>query len=131
MICIQAVPSCGLNKGTKYADSLSLFSSVPPQNSVIEYLIRSLVFGGCETWSLRLREEKRLTAIENRVLKRIFGHKGDGFIGGWRKLHDEVLHNLYSSQVKLEQLSQGGRDGQSTKHEREEGEFMKYFGRKP
>jgi hypothetical protein len=33
--------------------------------------------------------------LENRVLRRIFGLKGDEVIGGWRKLHNEELHNLY------------------------------------
>jgi hypothetical protein len=36
--------------------------------------------------------------FENRVLRRIFGPKRDGVTGGWRKLHIEELHNLYSSQ---------------------------------
>jgi hypothetical protein len=31
------------------------------------------------------------------VLRRIFGPKRDGVMGGWRKLHNEELHNLYSS----------------------------------
>jgi hypothetical protein len=35
--------------------------------------------------------------FENRVLRRIFGPKWDEVIGGWRKLHNEELHNLYSS----------------------------------
>jgi hypothetical protein len=35
--------------------------------------------------------------FENRVLRRIFGWKRDEVIGGWRKLHNEELHNLYSS----------------------------------
>jgi hypothetical protein len=35
--------------------------------------------------------------FENRVLRRIFGPKRDGVMGGWRKLHNEELHNLYSS----------------------------------
>jgi hypothetical protein len=35
--------------------------------------------------------------FENRVLRRIFGPKRDGVIGGWRKLHYEKLHDLYSS----------------------------------
>jgi hypothetical protein len=35
--------------------------------------------------------------FENRLLRRIFGPKGDGETGGWRKLHNEELHNLYSS----------------------------------
>jgi hypothetical protein len=34
--------------------------------------------------------------FENRVL-RIFGPKRDEVAGGWRKLHNEELHNLYSS----------------------------------
>jgi hypothetical protein len=45
----------------------------------------------CETWSLTVREEHKL-----RVL-RIFGPKRDGVTGGWRKLYNEELHNLYSS----------------------------------
>jgi hypothetical protein len=55
-----------------------------------------VVLYGCETWSLILREEHRLRMYENRVL-RIFKPKGDEVTGGWRKLHDEELHNLYSS----------------------------------
>jgi hypothetical protein len=38
-----------------------------------------------------------LKAFENRVLRRIFEPKRDGVTGGWRKLHNEELHNLYSS----------------------------------
>jgi hypothetical protein len=35
--------------------------------------------------------------FENRVLRRISGPKRDEVMGGWRKLHNEELHNLYSS----------------------------------
>jgi hypothetical protein len=35
--------------------------------------------------------------FENRVLRRIFRPKKDEMIGGWRKLHNEELHKLYSS----------------------------------
>jgi hypothetical protein len=35
--------------------------------------------------------------LENRVLRRIFGLVKDEIIGGWRKLHNEELHNLHSS----------------------------------
>jgi hypothetical protein len=42
-------------------------------------------------------EEHGLRVFENRVLRRIFGPKRDEETGGWRKLHNEVLHNLYSS----------------------------------
>jgi hypothetical protein len=38
-----------------------------------------------------------LRVFENKVLRRIFGPKRDGAMGGWRKLHNEELHNLYSS----------------------------------
>jgi hypothetical protein len=43
------------------------------------------------------REEHRLRIFENRVLRRIFGPKRDEVTGGWRKLHNEELHGLYSS----------------------------------
>jgi len=46
----------------------------------------------CEIWSLALRDERRLRVFENRVLRRIFGPKRE-----WRKLHNEELHDLYSS----------------------------------
>jgi hypothetical protein len=35
--------------------------------------------------------------FENRVLRRIFGPKSHEVTGGWRKLHNEELHGLYSS----------------------------------
>jgi hypothetical protein len=41
-----------------------------------------LVLYGCETWPLILREECKLRMSENRVLRRIFGAKLDGVIGG-------------------------------------------------
>jgi hypothetical protein len=40
----------------------------------------------------------RLRAFENRVLRRIFGPKKNEVVGGWRKVHNEELHNLYFSQ---------------------------------
>jgi hypothetical protein len=35
--------------------------------------------------------------FENRVLRRIFAPNRDEVTGGWRKIHNEELHNLYSS----------------------------------
>jgi len=49
-----------------------------------------------ETWSLTLREERRLRMFENRVLRRVFGSKRDEVTGEWRKLHNEELRDLYS-----------------------------------
>jgi hypothetical protein len=56
-------------------------------------IISPVVLYGCENWSLTLREERRLKAFENRVLRRIFGPKMDEVTGGWRKLPNEELHN--------------------------------------
>jgi hypothetical protein len=39
--------------------------------------------------------------FENRVLRRIFGPKRDGVTGGWRKLYNEELHNLYFSPITI------------------------------
>jgi hypothetical protein len=55
-----------------------------------------VVLYGCETWSLTLWEEYRLRVFENRVLRKIFGPKREED-GSWRKLHNDELHNIYSS----------------------------------
>ena len=55
-----------------------------------------IVLYGCETWSLTLREKRRLRVFENRVLRRVFGPKRDEVTGEWRKLHNEELSDLYS-----------------------------------
>jgi hypothetical protein len=52
---------------------------------------------GVKNWSLTLREEHKLRVFENRVLRRIFGPKRGGVIGGWRKLHNEEHCDLFSS----------------------------------
>jgi hypothetical protein len=44
---------------------------------IYKTIILPLVLYTCETWSLTLREEHRLRVYENRVLRRIFGPKGD------------------------------------------------------
>jgi hypothetical protein len=62
---------------------------------IYKTIISPVVLYGCETLSLTLREEYRLRVCENRVLRRIFGPKRDEVAGGWRKLHNEALHNLY------------------------------------
>jgi hypothetical protein len=54
------------------------------------------VLYGCEILSWTLREEHKLRVFENRVLRRMFGPKKDEVMGGWRKLHNEELHDLYS-----------------------------------
>jgi hypothetical protein len=64
---------------------------------IYKTIILPVVLYECETWSPTLREEHRLRVFENRVLRRIFGSKRDEVTEGWRKLHNEELHNLYSS----------------------------------
>jgi hypothetical protein len=64
---------------------------------IYKTIILPVVLYGCETWSLTEREEHKLRVFENRLLGSIFGPKRDGVTGGWRKLHNEELHNLYSS----------------------------------
>jgi len=62
----------------------------------IYLFILPVVLYGWETWSLTLREELRLRAFENRVLRRVFGPKRDELTGEWRKVHIEELRDLYS-----------------------------------
>jgi hypothetical protein len=45
--------------------------------------------------------------FENRILRRIFGHKRDEVAGEWRKFHNEELHNLYSSTNIIKQIKSG------------------------
>jgi hypothetical protein len=59
-------------------------------------IILPVVLYGCETWSLTLREEHRLSVFVNRVLRRIFRLKRDEVMGEWRKLHNKEFHDLYS-----------------------------------
>jgi hypothetical protein len=56
---------------------------------------------GCETWSLTLREEHRLSVFEKRVLKRTCGPEREEVPGWWRKLHNEEFHDLYSSPSRI------------------------------
>ena len=56
-----------------------------------------VVLYGCETWSLTLREERRLRVSENKVLRRILGSERDKVTREWRKLHNEELIDLYCS----------------------------------
>ena len=43
-----------------------------------------------------MRKKRRLRVFENRVLRKIFGPKGDEVREEWRKLHNKKLNNLYS-----------------------------------
>jgi len=60
-------------------------------------IILSIVLYGCETWSLTLREERRLTVFENRVLRNISESMRDEVTKKWRRLNNEELYALHSS----------------------------------
>jgi hypothetical protein len=67
--------------------------------TIYKTIILPVVLYGCETWSLTVREENKPRVFESRVLRRIFGPKRDGVTGGWKKLYNKELHNLYSSPI--------------------------------
>jgi hypothetical protein len=64
---------------------------------IYKNIIVSVVLCACETLFLTLREEHRLRVFENRVLRRIFGPRRNEVTGGWRKLYNVELRDLYSS----------------------------------
>jgi hypothetical protein len=63
--------------------------------SYLYVIILPVVLHGYETWSLILREERKLRVFENRVLRRIFGPKRDEMTGGWRASY-LVLFSKYN-----------------------------------
>jgi len=87
-----------------------LFSSLLSKNIRIK-IYRTIIFHavlyGCLTWSLTLRKECRLRVFENRALRRIFGPKRDEVRAEWRKLHNEELNELYSSQIIIQVIKSG------------------------
>ena len=54
-------------------------------------IILPVVLCGCETWSLTVREERRLRVFENMLLRRIIGTKRDEVTGEWRTPYNEVM----------------------------------------
>jgi len=75
-------------------------------------IILPVVLCECETWSLTLREERKLRVSENMMLRRIFGPRRDEVTGEWRRLHNEELNDLYSSPnivrvIKIEKNEMG------------------------
>jgi hypothetical protein len=70
-----------------------------------------------------LREEHRPRVFESRVLRKIFGPRREEG-GSWRKLHNEELHNLYSSPSivrviksrRMKWVGHGGTHGGGERH---------------
>ena len=77
-----------------------LSSSLLPKNveiNVYRTAVLPVVLYGCKTWSLTLREDRKLWVFENRVLRRIFGPRRDEVTGEWSRIHKEELCALYFS----------------------------------
>jgi hypothetical protein len=75
-----------------------LTSSFQPKSvkfKIYRNIILPAVLCGCETWSLTLKEERRLRAFENTVLRETFEAEREELILEWRRLRNEELHNLY------------------------------------
>ena len=81
----KLMSSCLLSRNTKI--------------KIYRTIILRVVLYGCETWSLTLREERRLRVFENRMLRRRFGPKTDEMAGELRKVHNEELNYLFLSNI--------------------------------
>ncbi|KAJ4438944.1 hypothetical protein ANN_14898 [Periplaneta americana] len=92
-ILLEASKAIGLEVNPEKTNLLSKNLKV----RIYKTVILPVVLYGCETWTLTLREEHRLSVFENKVLRKIVGAKRDEVTGEWRKLHNAELHALYSS----------------------------------
>jgi len=75
----------------------SRFFSKNLKIKIYRTIILPVVLYGCETWSLTLREERKLRVFENMELRRIFRPRRDEVTGEWRRSHNEELNYLYPS----------------------------------
>jgi hypothetical protein len=113
---IQEKTKTRLNSGKASYHSVQKVFCLLSKNvkiKIYKTIVLPVVLYGCETWSLTLREEYRLRVLERRDLRRIFRSKRNEVTGGWRKLHNEELHNMYSSpniirMVKLKRVRWAG-----------------------
>ena len=63
----------------------SVYNYINLKIKIYRSIILSMVLYGCETWSLTLREERRLRVFENRVLRRVCGPKRNRVAKGMEK----------------------------------------------
>jgi len=94
-------------------------------------IILSVVLYGCETWSLILREERRPTVFQNRMLRRIFGPRRDEVTREWRKLQNAELNNLYCSPNIVRVIKSGMRWAGNTARMRESRDVYRVLVGKP
>ena len=83
-----------------YHSAQNLLSSSLLKNlktKIYRNIILPVFLYGWETWSLTLREKRRLRESGNRVFRKIFGPMRDEVTREWRKLHNEELNDMYCS----------------------------------
>jgi hypothetical protein len=107
--CIHEDIKSRLNSGNAcYHSVQSLLSFLLLSRNVKVKIYKTIflpaVLYGCETWFITLREDRRLKVYENMVLRKIYGPKRDEVTENWRKLHNEELHNMYSSPDIIRQM---------------------------
>jgi hypothetical protein len=108
-LLIQVETERRLNCGSACYHTVQNFLSYRQLSKIVKIrickiIILPVVLYGCETSFLTLSEEHRLRVFEDRVLKSIFGPKGDEVTGGWRKLHNEELRDLYCSRSIIRKI---------------------------
>jgi hypothetical protein len=101
IFCYQCEIKTRLNLGNACCHSaqIILSSYLLSKNfkiKIYKNIILPVVLHGHETWFFALSKELRLRVSENRVLRRIFGPEREEVGVGWRRLHNEELHNLYA-----------------------------------
>jgi hypothetical protein len=75
--------------------------SINTKIKICRNIILPFVLYGCETWSVILKEERRLKGFENRVLRKIYGPKCEEIKENWRQLKNDELHDKCSSHNRL------------------------------
>jgi hypothetical protein len=73
----------------------TIASKAVTKHNGLETVILPVALYGCETWSLTLKEKRRLRVFENRVLRGIFGPKRDEVTKERRKLDNKELNDLH------------------------------------
>jgi len=94
-------------------------------------IILPIVLYVCETWSLTIREERRLRVLEYMVLRRLFGPRRDEVTGECRKRHNEELNDLYSSpnNVQVTKSRRMGWEGHVARQEEGRGVYRVLVGK--
>jgi hypothetical protein len=70
-------------------------------------VILPVVLYGCETWFPITGEEHKRMMFENRILRRILGHKREEVVGGCRRLHTRGIITCMLHQVLFGLLNRG------------------------